>query len=106
VEELISFENDEAILDEDIQRLIPEGERKIGSSKYAHGEENQDLELPIFDEIFVEQKRTVSEGDSSMHEAGKYMRDVMKKNNTLRLFSPDETYSNKLAYVFETTKRQ
>jgi xylulose-5-phosphate/fructose-6-phosphate phosphoketolase len=106
VEELISFENDEAILDEDIQRLIPEGERKIGSSKYAHGEENQDLELPIFDEIFVEQKRTVAEGDSSMHEAGKYMREVMKKNDTLRLFSPDETYSNKLSAVFETTKRQ
>ena len=107
IEDLISFgDNNKIILDEDIQRLIPEPERRMGSSKYAHGEVDQNIELPNFDEIFVEQKRTVEEGLSSMHEAGKYMRDVMEKNNNLRLFSPDETYSNKLSAVFETTKRQ
>lgn len=106
IEELISFdENGGVVLDEDIQKMIPEGDRKIGSSKYAHGENTQDIKLPIFDEIFVEQERVVETGDSSMHEAGKYMRDVMKENDNLRLFSPDETYSNKLAYVFEVTKR-
>ena len=107
IDELISFkENDEAILDEEIQRLLPKGERRLGVSKYAHGEINQDIKLPIFDDIFVEQENVKEEGLSSMHEAGKYMRDVMKENNNLRLFSPDETYSNKLAYVFEVTKRQ
>ncbi len=107
IDELISFgKDDEIILDEDIKNFIPEDDRRLGSSKYAHGETNQDIKLPIFDEIFVDQKNTKDEGVSSMHEAGKYMRDVMKENNNLRLFSPDETYSNKLSYVFETTKRQ
>lgn len=105
--ELISFgKNNEVILDNEIKRLMPEGDRRLGVSKYTHGEVDQKIELPNFDDIFVEQGLTKNEGVSSMHEAGKYMRDVMMKNNNLRLFSPDETYSNKLAAVFETTKRQ
>ncbi len=106
IDELMKVSENKVELDEDIQKMIPEEGRKIGESPYAHGEKVKDLKLPIFDEIFVEQVRTRADGLSSMHEAGKYMRDVMAKNDNLRLFSPDETYSNKLNYVFEVTKRQ
>ena len=47
-------------------------------------------------------------GSSSMRRAGLYLNEVFKLNkdaNNFRLMSPDETYSNKLDAVFETTKR-
>jgi xylulose-5-phosphate/fructose-6-phosphate phosphoketolase len=43
-----------------------------------------------------------------MEKVGAYLRDVMKMNDAernVRLFSPDETYSNKVQAVFEFTKR-
>ncbi|MEZ4195433.1 MAG: hypothetical protein R3B53_03550 [Candidatus Paceibacterota bacterium] len=45
---------------------------------------------------------------SSMEKIGEFLRDTMKQNESernLRLFSPDETYSNKLHAVFEVTDR-
>ena len=43
-----------------------------------------------------------------MEKIGEYLRDIMRMNEgerNIRLFSPDETYSNKLQAVFEYTKR-
>ena len=47
-------------------------------------------------------------GSSSMRRAGLYLDEVFKLNQdsrNFRFFSPDETYSNKLDAIFETTAR-
>lgn len=106
IEELVSFNKDgELIVSESIKSLIPSKERSIGLSKYAHGGQSKKAVFPSFDEIYVEQDHVKSSGDNSMKEAGKYMKQLIELGNEFRLFSPDETYSNKLDDVFDVTKR-
>jgi xylulose-5-phosphate/fructose-6-phosphate phosphoketolase len=40
-----------------------------------------------------------------MYEVGRYFEEILKRNNDFRIFSPDETYSNRLFEVFNETKR-
>ncbi len=79
-------------------------------SPIANGQVKSILELPKVEKYFSEQKigekQKNIKTENSMFSAGKYLRDVMEKNNSVRLFSPDETYSNRLHSVFEVTKRQ
>ena len=107
IEKLISFEkNGKFTLDPEIQSLIPAKNRRIGMLREIYGGTvKKKLKLPTFHSQFVEQKRGEETGKNAMHEAGKFLRDVMYKNKNVRLFSPDETYSNKLSAVFEATHR-
>ncbi len=106
VGELLSFsESGKVLLDEDVISLIPPKHRRIGMSAYAHGDHTRLAQLPHFRDIAVSQEILKEEGESSMHEAGKYLRDLIRLGNDLRLFSPDETYSNKLHAIFEQTQR-
>lgn len=111
ISELISFgKNGEVILDKDIQNMIPQIDRALGMSPAANGQIKNDLDLPDIEKYFVEQKigeeQKNIKTENSMFSAGKYLRDVMEKNDSVRIFSPDETYSNRLHSVFEVTKRQ
>jgi len=107
IEELLWFDEDGTIhLDEEIEALLPEKERRIGILKDIYGGEmRKPLKMPEFASQFVEQVIGKQTGNNSMYESGKFLKEVMKKNDNLRLFSPDETYSNKLDAVFETTGR-
>ena len=107
IDELIRFEGEEkrVVIDDDIIALLPEENRRVGRSSYAHGERMKMPKTPQFRDIFVQQEILKDEGKSSMEEAGKYLRDLIRLENEVRLFSPDETYSNKLHAIFEATKR-
>ena len=108
--ELFDGEN----FDSDIMSLVPREGRRLGASPYAHGgaPHYKPLRLP---ELSGYATHTVCNLDdpicgevSSMEMIGAYLRDTMRENEAernLRLFSPDETYSNKLQAVFEYTKR-
>lgn len=108
---MISFgENGEVILDTDIQSMIPQSNRALGVNPIANGHIQNDLKLPDVKKYFADQKvgeeQINIKKENSMFSAGQYLRDVMQENDSVRLFSPDETYSNRLHSVFETTKRQ
>lgn len=105
IDELVSFENGNMILSESIQSLVPESKRSIGLSKYVHGEYTKKPMLPNIDDIFVKQEHTKDIGGNAMAEAGHYMNQLLELGNDFRLFSPDETYSNKLDSIFKSTKR-
>jgi len=107
IDELLWFDEDGTIhLDEEIEALLPEKERRIGILKDIYGGEMREpLKMPEFASQFVQQVIGKQTGNNSMYEAGKFLKEVMQKNDNLRLFSPDETYSNKLDAVFETTGR-
>ncbi len=100
--------------DEDIESLIPRVGRRMGDNPHAHGGGlvYRPLIMPALDAYTTNTTCSLNDpicGEvSSMEKMGEYLRDLMRANEgsrNLRLFSPDETYSNKLQAVFEYTKR-
>lgn len=109
-EELWDGEN----FDSDIQSLIPREDRRMGDNKHAMGGDPyyKPLNLLNLKDYAIKNVSNLDEEihgeESSMHNIGCYLRDLMKENDNnrnLRLMSPDETYSNKLDPVFEFTNR-
>jgi xylulose-5-phosphate/fructose-6-phosphate phosphoketolase len=96
--------------DQDILDLIPQGDARIGMNKHAFGGERvyKPLVLPDLHKHAEDATKPGTVGSSSMRRVGDYLNDVFKLNKdakNFRLMSPDETYSNKLDKVFETTSR-
>jgi xylulose-5-phosphate/fructose-6-phosphate phosphoketolase len=97
---------------DDIKNLIPRDDRRIGNNRQCFGGENvcHDLFLPEVDEDagHMDPNDRGIPLVSSMKAAGKYLKRVIDMNDpskNFRIFSPDETYSNKLDAVFQTTDR-
>ncbi len=92
----------------DIKELVPEGDRKMGLNRHAFGgpEVTKNLTLPPAEEFSEDASVPGTVGSSGMRRAGLYLEKVYEKNpHNFRLLSPDETYSNKLDAVFQTTAR-
>ena len=101
------FDKENGFID-DIKNMVPKLGFRMGENKHAFGGNSvvKDLVLPPFDKYAEDAVAPGTIGSSSMRRAGLYLNDVYKNNpENFRLFSPDETYSNKLDVVFETTKR-
>lgn len=94
---------------EDILDVCPPPELRMGKNKHANqDEEKAVLELPETEEFAEDARKPGTIGSSSMRRAGLFLKEVFRKNAdkaNFRLFSPDETYSNKLDAVFEETER-
>jgi len=95
---------------EEIKNLIPKSNLKMGENKHAFGGSDimKDLILPEADKFAEDVPYPGFVGSSSMRRAGLYLNEVFKlnkKNKNFRFFCPDETYSNKLDAIFETTSR-
>ena len=97
-EELFDFEKGEfkPWLDD----FLPEKSSRIGQNRFVDASLNfTELELP---EIY----ERAGEKSLAMNAVGDFLKEVFKKNpENFRFFSPDETYSNKLDAIFETTSR-
>lgn len=100
--------------DADIESLIPRPERRMGDNPHTMGGDvvYRPLVLPEVSTVAVPNTCSLDDpicgGESSMEKIGLYLRDIMRLNadaRNVRLFSPDETYSNKLQAVFEVTDR-
>ncbi|OGC66970.1 phosphoketolase [candidate division WWE3 bacterium RIFCSPLOWO2_02_FULL_53_10] len=102
------FDPDTGFSDE-IKELIPDGELKMGDNRHAlGGSVMKPLVLPDTAKFSEDAKIPGTMGSSSMRRAGLYLDEVFKLNQdsrNFRFFSPDETYSNKLDAIFETTAR-
>jgi len=94
-------------LDNEIKSVIPDEGLRMGSNKHTFGgEATKNLLLPKVEEFTEDASVPGTIGSSSMVRTGLYLNEVFKLNkNNFRLFSPDETYSNKLQAVFQTTTR-
>lgn len=101
------FDPQKGFIDE-IRELIPPAHLKIGDSPVAMARDTKDLILPGVEEFCEDASIPGTIGSSSMRRAGAYLNKVFELNSSerdFRLFSPDETYSNKLDEVFKTTGR-
>ena len=86
----------------------PKGDRRMSGNPHANGGELlRDLVLPDFRNYTVHVDAPGRASGESTRVLGAYLRDVIRANSSnFRLFGPDETESNRLSAVFETTDRQ
>ncbi|HBG26881.1 MAG: phosphoketolase [Planctomycetes bacterium GWF2_41_51] len=102
--------NENGRLIPELEELAPKGTRRMGANQHANGGTILiDLKMPDFRDYAVK----VSEPGNIKVEAPRilanFLRDVMKlnqKNKNFRIFGPDETASNRLGALFETTGRR
>ena len=94
----------------ELAALAPSGERRMGANPHANGGALlRDLRMPDFTEYAVDVPHPGTPGIGDTHVLGRFLRDVLRLNaaqRNFRIFGPDETLSNGLEAVFETTNRQ
>jgi len=93
----------------ELAELAPRGDRRMGASPYANGGLLlRDLRLPDYRRYAVKVREPGAATAEATRVQGEYVRDVMKLNaaaRNFRVFSPDETASNRWGAVFEATDR-
>ncbi len=93
----------------EIKSLVPPKNLRMGDNRHAFGGKiSKDLILPSAAKFAEDARKPGTIGSSNMRRTGLYLNEVFrlnKKNKNFRLMSPDETYSNKLDAVFQTTSR-
>jgi xylulose-5-phosphate/fructose-6-phosphate phosphoketolase len=91
----------------ELAELAPKGERRMSANPHANGGGLlRDLRLPDFGDYAVKVATPGAVNTESTRVQGQFIRDVMKLNpNNFRVFSPDETTSNRWGAVFEVTNR-
>ena len=93
----------------DLAALAPLGPRRMSANPHANGGLLlRDLRLPDFEKYAVEVPSPGAVDAEACRVQGTFIRDVMKENmpgGNFRVFSPDETASNRWAAVFEVTDR-
>lgn len=94
----------------ELAELAPTGTKRMGANKHANGGELlRELHLPDFRDYAVQVDYPSIVNAGNTHMLGPWLRDVIKLNqehHNFRMFAPDETVSNRLEAVFETTSRQ
>ena len=92
-----------------IATLAPEGPRRMGANPHANGGLLlKPLHLPDYRDYALEVEAPGTVLGEATRRMGDYLRDVMKLNaeaRNFRVMGPDETASNRLSGLFETTDR-
>lgn len=90
--------------------IAPKGDKRMAANPHTNpGNLIRDLILPDFREFALENAEHGKTVAQDMTVLGKYLERVIKlnaKNRNFRIFGPDETMSNRLAPIFDETKRQ
>ena len=99
--------DDNGAVREEIRALSPKGDRRMGSNPHTNGGVlRKDLRFPELRnyEVPVESPGTTEKENT--YPLGELIRDLINHNpGAYRLFGPDETASNRLQAVYETTKK-
>jgi xylulose-5-phosphate/fructose-6-phosphate phosphoketolase len=94
----------------ELAELAPKGALRMGANPHTNGGALlRDLRMPDFRAHAVNVPFPGSIKGQDTQVLGKFLRDVVQLNETsrnFRIFGPDETLSNLLGAIFETTNRQ
>jgi xylulose-5-phosphate/fructose-6-phosphate phosphoketolase len=94
----------------ELAALAPTGARRMGANPHANGGLLlRELKIPDFRDYALDVPTPGTMGPGDTRALGPMLRDVMQLNSperNFRLFGPDETISNGLDAVFESTARQ
>jgi xylulose-5-phosphate/fructose-6-phosphate phosphoketolase len=92
-----------------VTSLIPAGDRRLGANPIANGGQVlQPLHLPDFASYAVPVPAPGATTAEATRQLGELLRDLLRddaQERNFRLFCPDETTSNRLQAIFETTAR-
>jgi xylulose-5-phosphate/fructose-6-phosphate phosphoketolase len=99
--------DDSGALMAEFAELAPSGTRRLGDNPHANGGLlRRPLKMPDFTDYAVdvpEPGRTTAEATRVL---GTFLRDIMAGNmDRFRVFGPDETASNRLGAIYETSKK-
>lgn len=90
--------------------IAPKGDKRMAANPHTNpGKLIRNLILPDFREFALENAEHGKTVAQDMTVLGKYLERVIElnaKNRNFRIFGPDETMSNRLAPIFDETKRQ
>jgi xylulose-5-phosphate/fructose-6-phosphate phosphoketolase len=93
----------------ELAELAPKGRRRMSANPHANGGILlRDLRMPDFEAYAVEVPKPGAVDAEACRVQGTFIRDVMKLNQgqgNFRVFSPDETASNRWGAVFEVSDR-
>jgi xylulose-5-phosphate/fructose-6-phosphate phosphoketolase len=91
----------------ELAELAPRGDRRMGANPHANGGVLlSDLRMPDFRDYALAVPRPGAVEAEATRVQGQFVRDVLKLNEkNFRVFSPDETASNRWNAVFEVTDR-
>ena len=91
----------------DLQALAPTGDRRMSANPHANGGRlMRDLVMPPLHEHAVTVGRPGTGSSEATRVLGAFLRDVIVRNpDRFRLMGPDETMSNRLGAVFDSTDR-
>ncbi len=93
----------------ELAELAPQGERRMGANPHANGGLLlRDLVMPDFRNYAVRVPKPGTGNAEATRVLGGFLRDVMKLNagsKNFRVFGPDETASNRLEALYETTDK-
>jgi xylulose-5-phosphate/fructose-6-phosphate phosphoketolase len=91
----------------ELQSLAPQGTRRMSANPHANGGRLlRDLAMPDFRDFAVRVEHPAVESSSATGVLGGFLRDIIARNpDRFRIMGPDETASNRLSAVFETTDR-
>jgi xylulose-5-phosphate/fructose-6-phosphate phosphoketolase len=102
--------DDQGRLNSWIAELAPRGTRRMGANPHTNGGRLlRELRLPDFRDYAVDVPAHGTRGAGDTRALGPFLRDVVDLNQDLRhfrVFGPDETASNGLGALFESTARQ
>lgn len=102
------FDEDGALIPE-LAALAPEGHYRMGANPHANGGLLlKELRMPDFQDYAFEVTKPGHALGEATRVMGYLLRDVMKLNHqsrNFRVMGPDETASNRLGALFETTNR-
>jgi xylulose-5-phosphate/fructose-6-phosphate phosphoketolase len=89
----------------ELRALPPAGNRRISANPHANGGLlRRPLRMPDFRRYAVEVARPGQSMVENTYVLGQFLRDVLRDNMTnFRVFGPDETASNRLQAIFEST---
>ncbi|MCZ6505771.1 MAG: phosphoketolase family protein [Actinobacteria bacterium] len=94
---------------ESLLAWLPKGPRRMGANPHSNGGLlSRDLKLPEFREYAVDVESPGVPNAEPTRVFGEFLRDVIRLNDdtrNFRLFGPDETASNRLSAVYETTDK-
>ena len=91
----------------ELKALAPEGNRRMSANPVANGGLlRKELRMPNFQEFAIEVEQPAGMYAENTRVLGKFLREVMRSNmHNFRVFGPDETASNRLADIYDVTKK-
>ena len=90
----------------ELRSLAPRGDLRMSANPRTSGETCEPLKMPPLEHYAVKVEAPAARYEESTRRLGQLMRDLYRENpGRFRLFCPDETNSNRLGAVFETSQR-